>query len=101
MGLSRRYSNDKHFPHATAARSSVAMPSISARWAASLSRGLHITMPSALRACRSRLRLLSRGMAASFQTLFARVLTRQRVHTPVLERLVAGRDQPLAVRREA
>jgi len=35
------------------------MPSISARWAASLSRGLHKTMPLSSRACRSRLGLVS------------------------------------------
>src|SRR5262249_41501727 len=57
--LSRWYSSARHLWHVTATRFSVAIPSISARWAASLSRGLHSTMPSSLRACRSRFRLLS------------------------------------------
>src|SRR3712207_4191401 len=38
------------------------MPSISARWAASLSRGLHRTMPSSFSARRPRLGLVSRDM---------------------------------------
>jgi hypothetical protein len=57
--LSRLYKSDKHAGHVTASRSSVAMPSISARWAASLSRLLHTTAPSSLKACRSRFCLVS------------------------------------------
>src|SRR3972149_5037084 len=57
--FSRSYSNDRHLRHVTAAGSSVAIPSISARCAASLSRGLHKTIPSSLRACTSRFCLLS------------------------------------------
>ncbi len=49
----------KHFRQVTARRSSVAIPSTSARWAASRSLGLHNTMSSALRACRSHVVLLS------------------------------------------
>src|SRR5438445_10063276 len=44
--LPRLWSKARHFRHVTAAQSSVAIPSISARCAASLSRGLHKTMPS-------------------------------------------------------
>jgi len=45
--------SSSHFLQVTAVRSSVAMPSTSARWAASRSRGLQATMPPALRKCRS------------------------------------------------
>src|ERR1700730_7267726 len=53
------YSRSRQFLLVTAVWSSVAMPSISARCAASLSRGLQRTMPSWFRACRARFCLLS------------------------------------------
>ncbi len=54
--------SDKHFGHVTASRSSVAISSISARWAASLSLGLQSTAPSSINAWWWRLALVSRDI---------------------------------------
>ena len=62
--LLRLYINDKHLRHVTTVKSSVAIPSVAARWAASLSRGLHNTIPCSLKACKSRFCLLSLGIWA-------------------------------------
>ena len=56
------YNSDKHLRHVTAFQFSVAIPSVCARRAASLSRELHMTIPSPSRACKSRFCLLSRGI---------------------------------------
>ena len=44
---------NQHFLHVTDSGSSVEIPSTSALWAASRSRGLHATMPSLFKKCRS------------------------------------------------